>query len=565
MLQFAFMKWMVLLCCSICKLACAQEPERYELVIHEFFADPSPSRGLPSSEFIEIRNRGSRDISLKNISFSNGSSTGKITSVMTLHPDSLLVLCPSASLPQFLAFGPAMALSPWPSLNNEGDTLLLISPAGNIIHALTWDKTWYKNTLKEEGGWSIEMKDAAKPCMGKENWSASVDPRGGTPGLPNSLQSTIVDSVAPRLLYSYMPDSISVIMVFSEPVTDVHLPVNMSGPAPRYFSFRPPLFKSAFITLSNAVQSNTIYTMENVFATDCANNHSPPEHASFGRFADIKPMDLVINEIMFNPVPGGSDYLEIFNRSDKIIDASTISIANRNSSARIASIEKISAVPWPMMPGSYTVVTENPEWLEKQFGDLERNCIEMASMPSYPDDHGWVVLLDDYGNIIDELNYDEKWHFTFIGNREGVALERIRADGDTQDAYNWHSASTTSGYGTPGKMNSQSAPAVVSQAPVTLSSPLISPDMDGRDDYIMIEYTFPEPGYVANVTIFDSNGLAVNNLVRNALCGRTGQFRWDGHDSNNNTLRRGHYIILTDVFNVNGKTKRYKNTVALVR
>jgi len=175
------------------------------------------------------------------------------------------------------------------------------------------------------------------------------------------------------------------------------------------------------------------------------------------------------------------------------------------------------------------------------------------------------VLLDDNGNIIDELNYDEKWHFPFIGNREGVALERIRADGDTQDPYNWHSASTTSGYGTPGKMNSQSAPTVVSLAPVTVSSPLISPDMDGRDDFIMIEYTFPEPGYVANVTIFDSNGLAVNNLVHNALCGRKGQFRWDGHGSNNNTLRGGHYIILTDVFNVNGKTKRYKNTVALVR
>ena len=63
-------------------------------------------------------------------------------------------------------------------------------------------------------------------------------------------------------------------------------------------------------------------------------------------------------------------------------------------------------------------------------------------MPSWPDDHGTVVMLDEQGNVIDELSYDEKWHFPFIGNREGVSLERINADGETQDAYNWHSAST---------------------------------------------------------------------------------------------------------------------------
>ena len=89
--------------------------------------------------------------------------------------------------------------------------------------------------------------------------------------------------------------------------------------------------------------------------------------------------------------------------------------------------------------------------------------------------------------------------------------------------------------------------------------------MDGRDDYVMIEYTFPEPGYVANITIFDSNGLPVNKLVQNALCGIKGQFRWDGNGTGNSALRKGHYIILTDVFNINGKTKRYKNTVALVK
>ena len=324
LLQFAIMKWLVLLCCSVCKLAVAQEPERYELVIHEIFADPSPPRGLPASEFIEIRNRGTRDISLKNLALSNGSSTGRITSQVTLHADSILILCPSGSLSQFLSFGPAVALSPWPSLNNDGDTLILVSPAGNIIHALQWDKSWYGNEVKEEGGWSIEMKDAGKPCMGKENWSASMNPVGGTPGLPNSLQSTIPDTVPPRLLYSYMPDNISVALIFSEPVATVNLPAMANGSTPRYFTMLPPLFNGALVNLSDSIRPGTLYTWDGVNAADCANNQGPPQEVKTGRFSPVKPKDLVINEIMFNPVAAGSDYLEIFNRSDKLIDASTI-------------------------------------------------------------------------------------------------------------------------------------------------------------------------------------------------------------------------------------------------
>jgi len=217
------------------------------------------------------------------------------------------------------------------------------------------------------------------------------------------------------------------------------------------------------------------------------------------------------------------------------------------------------------MPGKFMVLTEDPVWLEQQYAATDIDCIAITSMPSYPDDHGSVILLDDKGSIIDELLYDEKWHFPFSGHREGVALERLRADGETQDMYNWHSASTASGYGTPGLINSQAFPVGTMAGPVTISSPLVSPDNDGRDDYIMIEYSFPEPGYVANITIFDSNGLLINELVRNSLCGTKGHFRWNGEGANHAALPRGHYIILTEVFNLNGKTKRYKNTVGLVK
>jgi hypothetical protein len=61
-----------------------------------------------------------------------------------------------------------------------------------------------------------------------------------------------------------------------------------------------------------------------------------------------------------------------------------------------------------------------------------------------------VVILDRTGKILDELGYDAKWHFPLLADPEGVSLERIDYNLPTQDPFNWHSAATSSGYGTPG-------------------------------------------------------------------------------------------------------------------
>ena len=44
----------------------AQPAQRFDVLIDELFPDPSPSVGLPNSEFLELKNNSGRAISLKN-------------------------------------------------------------------------------------------------------------------------------------------------------------------------------------------------------------------------------------------------------------------------------------------------------------------------------------------------------------------------------------------------------------------------------------------------------------------------------------------------------------------
>ena len=103
------------------------------------------------------------------------------------------------------------------------------------------------------------------------------------------------------------------------------------------------------------------------------------------------------------------------------------------------------------------------------------------------------------------------------------------------------------------------------QAEISVTPDIFSPDNDGHDDFATISYSFPSPGYVANITIYDAGGRPVRYLQKNALSGIKGDYRWDGVGENQQKLPMGIYIIVTEVFNTEGKRKRFKNTIVLAR
>jgi hypothetical protein len=275
------------------------------------------------------------------------------------------------------------------------------------------------------------------------------------------------------------------------------------------------------------------------------------------------PARVVINEILFDPKPGGSDYIELYNRSDSTINMQTLFLTNRTGSGSLGSLKKVSDTAWFLAPGAYVVFTEDANNLALQYFVKDpKAVVVIASLPSYPNEKGTVVVVDTAGVILDEVRYSKDWHFPLLADGEGIALERVSPEGASNDKANWHSAAADAGYGTPGYRNSQRFKNAL--ASVTLSH-RFSPDGDGADDEAQLSYTMPQSGWVANVFIYDVSGTRVRHLVKNAVLGTSGTFAWNGLDETGRGLPAGQYIFYTELFTLEGKKQPYKNVVVLAR
>lgn len=546
-------------------------PQQYDIVIDEIFADPSPKVGLPGYEWIELKNTSAFPINLKGWRVSDLTGSSGEMPTFILQPDSFVIVSGASAVRDLSFFGKTISVSNFPSLDNDNDLISITDVYGTTIHAVQYSSDWYQNELKKDGGWSLEMIDTKNPCAGFSNWKASKDNTGGTPGRKNSIDAINKDESGPKLLNAFASDPTTIILVFNEPLdigkaTSLNNYAFDNGLSAINAKAIAPLFDKIIITIDKSISEGIIYKLKATNISDCSGNAiGLNNEARFGLSQEADSFDIVINEILFNPLPSGVDYVELYNRSNKIINLSKISIANRNSSNQVSSISKVSTQDYLFFPRDFIAITTDPQIVKSQYITKNPDAVlKIKSLPSYPNDKGSAIILNAQGNILDEVDYSDKWHFSLLHNMKGVSLERINYD-EPSVRNNFHSAATSVGYGTPGYKNSQDQQLEKLPGEITVSPEIFSPDNDGNDDFATISYSFPSPGYVANITIFDASGRAVRYLEKNALSGIKGYFRWDGLDDKSRKLPQGIYIIYTEIFNKDGIKKQFKNTIVLAR
>lgn len=273
---------------------------------------------------------------------------------------------------------------------------------------------------------------------------------------------------------------------------------------------------------------------------------------------------VLINEVLFNPFPGGVDFVELVNVSGNAIPVSKLKLAARNDTMGLKQIYPVTTEKRYLFPGEFLVCTKDTALLASQyFTSAPETFCRMKSMPSFPDDAGTVVLLNDSLVVLDEFSYSAKMHSPFLADDDGVSLERISLDKPTGDRMNWASAAASVGSATPGLPNSQSVADSVAEDEITVEPKAFSPNGDGYNDLLAIRYQFRKPGYLANVRIFNLAGQPVHDLVKNESLGQSGTWSWNGENENGQRLGLGVYIILVEVFDQDGHTKAFKKTCTL--
>jgi hypothetical protein len=283
----------------------------------------------------------------------------------------------------------------------------------------------------------------------------------------------------------------------------------------------------------------------------------------------IKPFDIIINEILFNPLGDGKDYVEIYNRCENTINLEELYLASvRESQTGPPDTQTVSLASsgYSILPAKYLVLTSDPQKVMDQYQVTDPGCfLALPSFPAYNNDKGCVLLTDKNKQVIDGFHYSEDMHFLMLNTFEGVSLERICPDKLGDDPSNWHSAAETAGFGTPGYENSQFLEIWDDGNTLSLKPEVFSPDGDGQDDQLGIVYDFSSPGKLISVLVFNAEGRLAKTLVNNEMPGTHGIYSWDGTLDDRTMAQNGIYVIYMEALGMDGKTRRFKKAAVLAR
>jgi len=281
----------------------------------------------------------------------------------------------------------------------------------------------------------------------------------------------------------------------------------------------------------------------------------------------VEPGEFVFNELLPNPFAGGSEYIELYNRSDRALPVSGLSVAVRKADGTLNTRYPLSSVTATIEADGYVLLTKNLEGVTDFYTiQSPSSLFEVPKLPILANTSSTLVLFRSKdGTVIDEVSYTSKWHASSIKDQKGVSLERIDPDAETQSPSNWTSASATVGYGTPGYPNSQSDISLPDD-PDTPDEPtgIKTPQWDESAGHYTISYYLDQPGYNCRAFVFNIAGQRVAQIANHELLGLTGKLTWDGYALSGKQLQTGVYIFYAELYHTSGTVKRYKQ-VFLVR
>jgi hypothetical protein len=548
-----------------------------------------PTGGEP--EWIELYSTTNVDVDLESWRLSNRIIATKYTLSTTsviLKPFSYAVVTKDASILNFhsthLGLLVLVPNLPTALFSNAGDAVVLYDTRGVTMDSLTYTPAW-----GGANGKSMERIAVDVASTDSTNWATSADIEGSTPGrqnsiatLSNDLRIVRVRTVEPLSDQKDAAMSVALLVtvqnVGMEPATgfslkfyhdadrdSVLLPAELIGTVASQATLQRKDTTLVPFTWTG-VPSGLIRMIAVVdYKKDerLSNNT-----ASIDVRIGSKHRALIINEIMYGPLAGQAEWIELYNPNSFPVDMTDWTLSDMKDATGKANVFSIAGSRIEIQAGGYAVLSSDSTILS-QFPGLQtpqedlRVIILNRTGLSLNNEGDDVVISDLVGTVIDSVHYFPSWHNPDITDVTGISLERINTNLSSNDRRNWSSCVEKIG-GTPGRQNSVFTTTTAPRTTLSVSPNPFSPDGDGFEDFTIISYQLASRIARVNVRIFDSLGRLVRTLANYDPSASTGQIIWDGLDDERRRLRMGIYIVLLEAIDSAGGTIESAKAAAVV-
>lgn len=534
-----------------------------DLVINEIMPAPREESGLPNVEYVELFHTGEKEIRTGQLIWSN-SRTSVALEDCWIRPGEFVLLVPEDEADLMVEFGPVIPISSWPTLLNGGDELKLESDSGELLDQLSYSTASWGGSEFSGGGYSLEVVNPFLLCDQSLNLLPSEDPNRGSPGAENSVFDINPDTIAPSYEEYFFPDENELTIRFSELIQ--------------------PFFTQDQVSFGSEIEVDSIWIEKDLLRLrvfeafpenelirvsiegflDCSGNEMNQLDLEIIRPSIAQAGEIFLNELLYNPKTGSPKFVELVNPTDKFLEIASWSLANSDEEENIDQLRRLSEESLVMAPNSYLVITTDTTGVKLDYPLSEGGRFyEISSLPSYPIAGGTVVLLDSEEKAVERFSYDDDLHHPLLQDSKGVSLERISIETPAEVLNNWHSASAAVGFASPGMENSQLIEEEFDSEIIQIDPPAFDPEGSNGNTFVSIRYELDQPGWVGSFRIYDLAGRRLAALAENEILATKGLYTWTGTDRLGRRMRSGYYILLVELFDLEGRLKTIRKTIII--
>lgn len=427
-------------------LLCGSLPLRAQVLINELM--PAPPAGMP--EWVELINVNADTLDLSGwVLRDTAGGRALLSAAGRLPPGAMVVIAAAPGLEAALPGRESCitVIPQLPSLNNSGDDLVLLDPAGRRSDSLVYRSGW-----GHEGGVSLERVSLAWEGTLRANWRPSEATARMTPCAPNSVALPMRDVAleAPRVVgEARMEEGVRVVTLARNVGVGAVGPVDVvvyedrdgdgvPSPAERvvdgHWSLLQPgdSLRMEWMLDASSAPRRVLFSELRAQGDEQAANDARIDTIRMG----VARGTVIINEVMYAPRDGEPEWIELYNISSMDVDLGGWQIGDADAWRTVPPVT-IHAFDHLVLAASASIT----EWHEL---DGEGLCI--MSLPSLNNAGDQVRLRHGTGRLVDSMAYTADW-----GGSDGRSLERINHRLPLVDRVNWTSSADRRG--SPGRRN----------------------------------------------------------------------------------------------------------------